>query len=332
MGPLRAFGRSMRAAALRSCLLIGAVVVVVAPGRAALADPSAADIEAQITTQWNQLEPTIESYNKVHADLQANQAKADQLEKTIKPLELQVDLALSRVGSIASESYKTGAASPLLAMLNSGSQDNVLDQLSIINQISRKQLAEISSVKVTRDKFVADKKTLDALLVQLTAQDADLSAKKKTIETQLASLQKLRQQAYGASGTAGGVLKPVACPYEYISGAAGAAATKACAQIGKKYVYATAGPNTFDCSGLTMYAWSAGASLPHNALDQYAKTTHISAASLRTGDLIFYGSPIHHVAIYVGGGWMVHAPNTGDYVRMAKTTGPGTPSGYGRVA
>jgi septal ring factor EnvC (AmiA/AmiB activator) len=213
----------MRAAALRSCLVIGAVVVVVAPGRAALADPSAADIEAQITTQWNQLEPTIESYNKVHADLQANKAKADQLEKTIKPLELQVDLALSRVGSIASESYKTGAASPLLAMLNSGSQANVLDQLSIINQISRRQIAEISSVKATRDKFLADKKTLDALLVQLTAQDADLSAKKKTIETQLASLQKLRQQAYGASGTAGGSLKPVACPYEYIAGAAGAA-------------------------------------------------------------------------------------------------------------
>jgi peptidoglycan DL-endopeptidase CwlO len=339
MGPIHASGqpqgqgRSIRTAFLRLCLVTGAALVILAPGGAAQAAPSAADIEAQITTAWNNLEPVIEAYNKVHGDLQANQAKADALEQTLKPLELQIDLAMSQVSGIAAESYKHGAASRVISMINSGDQTNLLDQISIINQMSRQQLAEISSVKATRDKYLADKAALSALLSQLTAQNADLAAKKTSIQSQIDSLQKLRLAAYGTTGSVGGSLKPPGvCPVDYISGPGNAAAVIACAQIGKPYVYATAGPRTFDCSGLTQYAWAGKVSLTHNAADQYAKITHISAASLRTGDLVFYGSPIHHVGIYVGSGWMVHAPHTGDVVRMAKISEVGTPSGYGRPA
>ena len=89
-------------------------------------------------------------------------------------------------------------------------------------------------------------------------------------------------------------------------------------QIGKPYKWAAAGPDSYDCSGLTMYAWSAaGVQLPHSAAGQYDMLPKVSRASLAPGDLVFYGSPIHHVGIYEGGGIMIEAPQTGENVRRA---------------
>ncbi len=88
------------------------------------------------------------------------------------------------------------------------------------------------------------------------------------------------------------------------------------AQLGKPYVYAASGPDSFDCSGLTMYAWAAaGVSLSHNAEAQYLSLPHVPMDALEPGDLVFYGSPIHHVGIFVGGGTMIEAPYTGVNVR-----------------
>jgi cell wall-associated NlpC family hydrolase len=88
------------------------------------------------------------------------------------------------------------------------------------------------------------------------------------------------------------------------------------AQLGKPYVYAASGPDAFDCSGLTMYAWAAaGVSLPHNAEAQYMSLPHVSQSELQPGDLVFFGAPIHHVGIYAGGGTMIEAPYTGVDVR-----------------
>jgi cell wall-associated NlpC family hydrolase len=87
-------------------------------------------------------------------------------------------------------------------------------------------------------------------------------------------------------------------------------------QIGKPYEWAADGPDTFDCSGLTMYAWGkAGVSLPHSSQAQFGSLTHIAKSQLQPGDLVFFGSPIHHVGIYEGGGIMIDAPETGENVR-----------------
>jgi cell wall-associated NlpC family hydrolase len=86
--------------------------------------------------------------------------------------------------------------------------------------------------------------------------------------------------------------------------------------IGDPYVYGAAGPSSFDCSGLTMWAWAhGGVSLPHSSQSQYASTTHVAISAVQPGDLLFYYSDIHHVAMYVGGGMMVEAPHTGANVR-----------------
>ncbi|HEY3831695.1 MAG TPA: NlpC/P60 family protein [Acidimicrobiia bacterium] len=89
-------------------------------------------------------------------------------------------------------------------------------------------------------------------------------------------------------------------------------------ELGKPYQYGAAGPGTFDCSGLTMFAWShAGVGMGHNAAGQYSEFPHVAIGDVQPGDLVFFGSPIHHVGIVVGGGQMIEAPETGYDVRYA---------------
>ncbi|MDQ3985982.1 MAG: NlpC/P60 family protein, partial [Actinomycetota bacterium] len=91
----------------------------------------------------------------------------------------------------------------------------------------------------------------------------------------------------------------------------------ALSQVGKPYQWGAAGPNSYDCSGLTMWAWAqAGVSLPHNSGMQYSATARVAQSDWQPGDLLFYGSPIHHVAMYIGGGRMVEAPYSGQSVRV----------------
>lgn len=115
------------------------------------------------------------------------------------------------------------------------------------------------------------------------------------------------------------------------SSRASVAVNAAMAQQGVPYRYAASSPGVaFDCSGLTAYAWGvAGVYLPHQSRAQYASIPHVDAGNAQPGDLIFYYSPISHVGVYIGGGTMVHAPNTGSVV---KTTGVnwGKVSGVGR--
>jgi len=112
---------------------------------------------------------------------------------------------------------------------------------------------------------------------------------------------------------------PPPAPPAPASGASGAIAF-ARAQIGEPYQWGAAGPDAWDCSGLTMGAWGAGGrSLPHYSVAQYSQSTPISMSSLRPGDLVFWGSSsspssIYHVALYVGGGMIIHAPQTGEDV------------------
>jgi cell wall-associated NlpC family hydrolase len=89
--------------------------------------------------------------------------------------------------------------------------------------------------------------------------------------------------------------------------------------MGKPYQWAGAGPDSYDCSGLTMVSWEhAGVSLPHSAQDQYDLTTRVAVADLLPGDLVFYGTPtdVYHVGMYIGDGKMVDAPETGEDVMI----------------
>ena len=94
--------------------------------------------------------------------------------------------------------------------------------------------------------------------------------------------------------------------------------------IGSPYVWGAAGPGTFDCSGLVMWAYShVGVSLPHHAASQIGLGAPVSIANLEPGDLIFFGSPIHHVGMYVGNGDFIEAPYSGSSVHISSLSGRG---------
>lgn len=129
--------------------------------------------------------------------------------------------------------------------------------------------------------------------------------------------------------SAGTVTAPAA------TGAAEAVAV-ARAQIGKPYLWGGAGPSSFDCSGLVMYAWAAaGVSLPHYTVSQYEDTTRITESELQPGDLVFYdtgnGAQPGHVTIYIGGGQVITADSPGTLIKIVPITWDGTPMGFGRV-
>lgn len=287
-------------------------------GATANAAPSLSELERQIDEAWNKLEPVIEQHNATRAQLNTNRAKVDQLTKQIQPLQLQVDLALSKVSAIAAHRYMGGDASALNALLTSGSPTAFADQLEMLDQVARGQKMALSGVTDLKSKYEAQKKPIDDLVAQLTATEATLATQAKQIDAEIKRLNTLRLQAYGTT-TQTGSLRPALCPQTYPGGKAGIAVKFACQQIGKPYVWAADGPGSYDCSGLALAAWrQAGVYLPHNAYQQYRMVPAISRANLRPGDLVFYYSDVHHMGMYVGGNWIVHAPHAGDVVRMQK--------------
>jgi cell wall-associated NlpC family hydrolase len=290
------------------------------------AEPSIADIEAQINQSWNTLEPLVEQYNLVHSQLGQNKSKSDTLARQIAPLQLKVDLTRTRVSAMSVQLFEHGNATPLNALLSAGTPAALADQLSTLDAMAQRQTDSVQDAAKLLAQYNAQKKPLDTLIATEAIQDADLAAKKATIDKQMTSLQDLRRQAYGQSGKSGGSLRPVACPAELTTGKGAIAAKTACAQIGKSYVWATAGPRTFDCSGLTLYGWAAaGVTLGHFTGWQWNETKAISRSQLQPGDLVFYFSDHHHMSMYVGDGWVVHAPTSGDVVRMTQLSNPYLP-------
>jgi cell wall-associated NlpC family hydrolase len=297
--------------------VLAATLLVMLPRAEAYADPTVAEIEAQITKIWNEAEPLIEKYNEVHEQYKKNRAKQAQLQKQLAPLQRQLDLGQARLGAMAAEIYKGGQADALNAVLTSGSPRQLAEQLSFLDVLAREHERQLAGVTQTKAEVDAKTAPIDVLVAELAKQDADLQARRKAIEAKLTELQRLRRLAYGSGSGGSGSLRPWPCPSEYLPTAGYKAASFACKQAGKPYVWAASGPNGYDCSGLTLRAWAqVGVYLPHNAAAQRRSMPYVSRANLKIGDLIFYYSNLHHVTIYVGNGKAMSAPTFGDVVRM----------------
>jgi cell wall-associated NlpC family hydrolase len=215
-------------------------------------------------------------------------------------------------------------------------------------QASRLQLEQtqesagqaVASTQHVADTLAAEKRGIEAkvgqqeqLVTQLKAKQAELiriAEQKRAEAARLAQERASRAAARAAAEAAAAEAAaarvsqstsgPSGPPPTYNGPASGRAAVAvrfAYAQLGKPYQWGGAGPNSYDCSGLTMRAWgAAGVALTHSAADQYNEGTHIPTSALQPGDLVFFGHPIEHVGIYIGNGKMIDAPHTGAYVRI----------------
>ncbi|WP_433612130.1 NlpC/P60 family protein [Dactylosporangium sp. CA-139114] len=311
---------------------LGGLSLAVGVTGLAHADPTPGEIEKQIDEKWNTIEPVVEQHNQLKLELAANKTKQKQLEDAIAPLKAQVDAAFDKVSAFAVLQYKNGRISKLDAMLTTGSPDTFIDQMTMLNMVAKDEQDRIKDVLVAKQQYDAQKRPLDELIAKQAEQEAALNQQETQINADIKNLQDMRLQAYG-SGSGTGSLKPVACPQQYDGSPGSRAAQFGCQQIGKKYVWATEGPNTFDCSGLTMWSWKqVGVTyLRHYTMWQYQDTKRVSRADLKAGDLVFFYPDKHHVGLYVGNGWMVHAPNPSQPVQMKKIDSEPI-SGYGRVA
>src|SRR6476469_7130480 len=178
--------------------------------------------------------------------------------------------------------------------------------------------AEEASANAAKAKVESANREKEALKSQISGQIATLLAQ----EQQARAAAQQRAAAAGPPRTTssrGASIPPNFPNVPAPTGGAAAAVAFAKAQVGKGYVYATSGPNTYDCSGLTAAAWAhGGVSLAHYSGAQYQETTRIGAGDLQPGDLVFYGpGGSQHVEIYIGGGMVVSASNPSSGVKLA---------------
>ncbi|WBB82458.1 NlpC/P60 family protein [Micromonospora sp. WMMD882] len=304
-GGLRRFARHL--VTLAAAAVVGAGLLA-APAHAA---PTPEEIEAQIDKQWEQLEPTIEKYNDVRSQLKVNRKKSAELEKKIEPLALQSDMAMNRVGALASQHYMTGPSAEIGALLVNAKPGTLAEQIGMLDRLAAHQRKELEGVLAIQARYTAEKEKLDALITAQTKQEKELAEKKVKIDAEIKRLRASMPKS---------VVSAPGCPMikGVISAAANTAIRTACAQVGDPYVWGATGPNAFDCSGLTQYAYrAAGISLTHFTGAQWRETKAISRSEARPGDLVFFFSDLHHVGLYLGNSIMVHAPRAGKPVQVA---------------
>jgi cell wall-associated NlpC family hydrolase len=202
-------------------------------------------------------------------------------------------------------------------------------KVAIQGAVSRQQ-ALVKLTKGKRDTLAGELNSAQARASSLrAARQAALAAQ---AAAQAAAAAQRATAAAGSSASAGGPTGSISWPDN-----AGASSTQgniaanwALSQLGKPYLWGGAGPEAYDCSGLTMMAWAhAGVQLLHYTGYQWEEGPHVPLNELQRGDLLFYAtntsdpSTIHHVAIYIGNGMMVNAPYTGAFVRIDSMYAPG---------
>jgi cell wall-associated NlpC family hydrolase len=315
------------------------------------AAPSPSELKAaeeRLRQLERDFELVVEKYNLVRERLQEIQTRIGGNEIIARELSGRLGSTEDSAAAVAEQLYKSGSTGALEVVLSSSSLTDIQSRLEYL------QSTEEAQTEVF-ERLAADQAQLDAALKQLEedraralASQRRLDALRSTIEDKVAEQRdeiaeinaaieraERRREARAAARAAAEAEAAQAAaaaeaqeteasasevaigPAPAPSDRAQVAVEAALAQVGKPYQWGAAGPDSFDCSGLTMWSWAqAGVALPHNSASQYAATTRVSQSDWQPGDLLFAGSPIHHVGMYIGNGQMVEAPYTGASVRV----------------
>jgi cell wall-associated NlpC family hydrolase len=233
------------------------------------------------------------------------------------------------LGTIAIEQYKAGGLGQSLELLFSSDPTLYLSSAGALDAISRSKSVQLRKYQAAQQRLNATTLTVNdklALVIaaekKFKAQSAKAQAKLAQAEALLSKLTKAERErlaklAAEEEDADQASSQAAARSVSGVSGRAGAALKFALKQIGDRYVFGAAGLVTWDCSGLTMRAYqTAGVSLPHSSAAQSRMGKRVSTRSLKPGDLLFFGRPVSHVGIYLGGGKMVHAPRSGSRVKI----------------
>ena len=291
-------------------------------GGVAQAEPSAGDLQSQLRRLNVEADQAVERYLDAKLGLDQTRASLGSLRQGVEDARKQLDSLKGLVSAQAADAYMFGAADVAL-MLSPGNADDTLDRIQTLNMLAERASDQLDEMAVAERAFEAELARLRKVEQQREQQVKRLAAEKDRVDQLVLRTQDLLAElrAAGGAGAVNGVdpgLPAGAAPPIPTGGGGAAAAVRyAYAQIGKPYAFGAAGPNSFDCSGLTMMAWrQGGIALPHSAAAQYSIGRHVTRSELQPGDLIFRYSPITHVAIYVGGGMQIAATHTGSTVKL----------------
>ena len=295
------------------------------------AAPNLIEVQGRVRDLQEQAASAAEGAQDAKVQLAKLKRTLDSVQQQATQQGASVDQMHKIIGAIAAEQYKSGPLSQSLELLFSSDPALYLSAAGSLEAVTRKKSEELKKFSVATQRLNATTFTVTDKLALVRAAEAkftkqleiangklkeaeDLLAKLTAAERErLAKLNEDQENADQESSLAD------AGKYASVGGRGGVAIKYALAQIGDKYVFGADGLVYWDCSGLTMRAFqAAGVSLPHSSRAQYSYGKSIARKDLLPGDLVFFGKPISHVAIYLGGNRMLHAPHTGARVKIAE--------------
>jgi cell wall-associated NlpC family hydrolase len=332
-------------------VLLTASPAVAAPGDTA--EPTTSAEAAQlIVDRGQQLEVLTEQFNDARVALDTDQAAADQAAATAQAAQAALEAARGSVTDVARTAYQGGSQlTSLQALLTSTSAGEFVEQTATLDLLSQHNTDVLSQAQQADEAAAAAQQQAEQTTAQaqaqldaVTAQQADLNAQIADYQAQYDALTAAERAAVAAAGdtapaassSGGSSSAPTSSVGSVVANSAAAqtAVDTALAQVGDPYVWAAAGPDSFDCSGLVQYAYAAaGIAAPHSSKAQAVMGQSVSRGELQPGDLVAFYSPVSHIGIYIGNGMMVHAPTSGDVVKVSSIDAMGSsPTAYRRLA
>lgn len=297
--------------------------------------PSISEARAQVAALQHKAEEAGESANDLRGEIKASSDRVKALQAAIKKQQTQVDGVKKQIGSLAVAGYQTSGMTTTAQLLLSTNPDQFLSQASTAQAYAGQQNSALRKFQAAQGKLTDLQASEQTELAALQAVQAKQDGLKKQLETNLDAAEKVlsklsdeerakleaereKEEADARKDRPSrdkGRMDDL--PDVPASGRAGAAIAYAMDQLGDPYVWGADGPSSFDCSGLTMAAWGqAGVSLSHSSKAQFSEGRRVSKGQLQPGDLVFYYSPISHVAMYIGNGRIVHASRPGKPVKL----------------
>ncbi|QFG27405.1 NlpC/P60 family protein [Actinomadura sp. WMMB 499] len=265
-----------------------------------------------------------EQYNKTRVDLKAAKKAEQDAARKAAALRAQAEPARKRLGEIAAANYKGGRPDVLFMI------DGTAEGLAASAYLAQRQVDTVAALEKQVGQAEAAEKAAQAKTTEVekaaeTSEEARGRAKAKVDEV-LKRLEKLTTtNVYSPRTGLKAAVKGTGLPAEM--------ARKAVAKLGAPYVWAAAGPSSFDCSGLVVWAYAqvGKSGLPHYTGSLYGLGTKVSRSELRSGDLVYFGSNLHHMGIYLSDGKYLHAPQTGDVVKISRLSERSDYAGANRI-
>ena len=291
-------------------------------------------VKAQVDALNTRVEIADENYlvaaskhAKLLSDTRAAASRVKKAQARLRQLE-------THLNTRADNMYRNGPLGFLDVLLGAKSFDQFARTWDILRQLSIDDANFIGQTKDAKAEYVSAHNALAVKEKAASRQQSIMAGNKRYIEGQLAEREhklagvEAQVASLQAAEAAAARARAASAQRSYSSGdssgpspsipAHGNVVSYARSRIGCRYVWGGSGPNTFDCSGLVMWCYGRiGIGLPHSSREQIGSGQRIYKRSdLEPGDLVFFGSPIHHVGMYVGGGEMIEAPYTGASVRQ----------------